>query len=230
MIFIRDSHLLNKKNKFDIHFHNNIENKKEKNKKFKDKKTTITDIKEILEKVQEKWSNGFISTYDYIMLLNTLSGRTYNDLNQYPIFPWVLSDYKSDEIKLIKKDIYRDFSYPIYAQNEEIREKLKIKYQEFEENDEKYHSGSHYSNPGFVCYYLIRIKPFSLISAEIQGGNFDVPDRLFFDIKSMYLINEKYQELIPDIFNLPELYVNINHFIFGNSSGNIKVNNIILQK
>ena len=230
MIFLRDSHLLNKKNKFDIHFHNNVENKKEKNKKFKDKKTTITDVKEILEKVQEKWSNGYISTYDYIMLLNTLSGRTYNDLNQYPIFPWVLSDYKSDEIKLIKTDIYRDFSYPIYAQNEEIREKLKIKYQEFEETDEKYHSGSHYSNPGFVCYYLIRIKPFSLISAEIQSGIFDVPDRLFFDIKSFYCINEKYQELIPDIFNLPELYVNINHFIFGNSSGNLKVNNVILPK
>ena len=25
------------------------------------------------------------------MALNTLSGRTYNDLNQYPVFPWVLS-------------------------------------------------------------------------------------------------------------------------------------------
>ena len=93
---------------------------------------------------------------------------------------------------MIKKDIYRDFSYRIYPQNKEIREKLKIKYKEFEENDEKYNSGSHYSNPGFVCYYLIRIKPFSLISAEIQGGNFDVPDRLYFDIKSMYFINEKH--------------------------------------
>jgi len=29
------------------------------------------------------------------MHLNTLAGRSYNDLMQYPVFPWVISDYTS---------------------------------------------------------------------------------------------------------------------------------------
>ena len=37
-----------------------------------------------------------ISNFQYLMHLNTLAGRTYNDLMQYPIFPWVLSDYTSE--------------------------------------------------------------------------------------------------------------------------------------
>lgn len=30
------------------------------------------------------------------MHLNTIAGRTYNDLMQYPVFPWVLADYQSE--------------------------------------------------------------------------------------------------------------------------------------
>lgn len=30
------------------------------------------------------------------MHLNTVAGRTYNDLMQYPVFPWVLADYQSE--------------------------------------------------------------------------------------------------------------------------------------
>lgn len=30
------------------------------------------------------------------MHLNTLAGRTYNDLMQYPVFPWIIADYESE--------------------------------------------------------------------------------------------------------------------------------------
>jgi hypothetical protein len=45
---------------------------------------------------QRPFSN--INTYylDYLMELNTLAGRTYVDLNQYPVFPWILTDYTSE--------------------------------------------------------------------------------------------------------------------------------------
>lgn len=39
---------------------------------------------------------GELSNFEYLMHLNTLAGRTYNDLMQYPIFPWVLADYQSE--------------------------------------------------------------------------------------------------------------------------------------
>lgn len=37
-----------------------------------------------------------ISNFDYLMYLNTLAGRSYNDYMQYPVFPWVLADYHSE--------------------------------------------------------------------------------------------------------------------------------------
>jgi hypothetical protein len=34
------------------------------------------------------------------MHLNSLAGRSYNDLMQYPVFPWVVADYDSEVCKL----------------------------------------------------------------------------------------------------------------------------------
>ena len=32
------------------------------------------------------------------MLVNIYSGRTYNDLAQYPIMPWIITNYDDKEI------------------------------------------------------------------------------------------------------------------------------------
>ncbi len=32
--------------------------------------------------------SGETSNFEYLMQLNTLAGRSYNDLSQYPVFPW----------------------------------------------------------------------------------------------------------------------------------------------
>eukprot|EP01084_Bolivina_argentea_P226577 382714_1 len=45
------------------------------------------------------------------------SGRSFNDLTQYPIFPWIIIDYESSQINLNNKNIYRDLSKPIGALN-----------------------------------------------------------------------------------------------------------------
>lgn len=39
-----------------------------------------------------------------------ISGRTYNDLNQYPVFPWILSNYETKELDLTLPSNYRDLS------------------------------------------------------------------------------------------------------------------------
>lgn len=97
--------------------------------------------------VQEKWVSGELSNFDYIMALNTLSGRSFNDLCQYPIFPWVLQvpschpltcrfpfdelvdflttastslqDYTSSSIDLRDEAVYRDLSKPMGALNQD---------------------------------------------------------------------------------------------------------------
>jgi hypothetical protein len=38
--------------------------------------------------VQEKWLNGKMSNFDYLMALNTLAGRSFNDLCQVSITPF----------------------------------------------------------------------------------------------------------------------------------------------
>lgn len=62
------------------------------------------------------------------MHLNTLAGRSYNDLMQYPIFPWILADYDSEELDLTDSATFRDFSKPMGAQSSERLLQFKKRY------------------------------------------------------------------------------------------------------
>ena len=50
--------------------------------------------------ITEDWIRRKISNFEYLMYLNTIAGRTYNDPTQYPVFPWVIADYESKELDL----------------------------------------------------------------------------------------------------------------------------------
>ena len=41
--------------------------------------------------ISSEWKKGLINTYEYILLLNKFSSRSFNDPSQYPIFPWLLN-------------------------------------------------------------------------------------------------------------------------------------------
>ena len=83
------------------------------------------------------WQRGAISNFDYLMRLNSLSGRTYSDLTQYPVMPWVLSDYTSEAIDLRDPRHYRDLSRPIGALNPANRPRLQETYQTLKETYEE---------------------------------------------------------------------------------------------
>jgi hypothetical protein len=51
------------------------------------------------------------------MLLNKYSGRSFCDTNQYLVFPWVISDFKSKTLNLSSFSTYRDLTKPIGALN-----------------------------------------------------------------------------------------------------------------
>ena len=38
-----------------------------------------------IENMKHLWINGQISNYNYLMILNTMANRSFNDLSQYPI-------------------------------------------------------------------------------------------------------------------------------------------------
>jgi factor associated with neutral sphingomyelinase activation len=67
-----------------------------------------------LSNMTKKWQNGTISNFDYLMYLNFIADRTFNDLTQYPVFPWVISNYKSDTLDLSYRGNFRDLSNPMY--------------------------------------------------------------------------------------------------------------------
>ena len=45
------------------------------------------------------------------------AGRSYSDLNQYPVFPWVLADYASESLDFNSPATFRDLSKPVGALN-----------------------------------------------------------------------------------------------------------------
>ena len=44
-------------------------------------------MQEAVQRAQSMWTNGKMSNFDYLLELNTLAGRSFNDLCQYPICP-----------------------------------------------------------------------------------------------------------------------------------------------
>ena len=57
-----------------------------------------------LNALNDNWKNCKISNFDYLMHLNLLANRSYIDLTQYPVMPWIIKDYKCDRLDLNTKE------------------------------------------------------------------------------------------------------------------------------
>ncbi|XP_041374666.1 neurobeachin-like protein 1 [Gigantopelta aegis] len=163
----------------------------------------------------QKWVQREISNFDYLMQLNTIAGRTYNDLSQYPVFPWILCDYSSKILDLESPFIYRNLSKPMGVVNPRNEKEVQQKFETFEDPSgmiEKFHYGTHYSNAASVMHYMVRLEPFTTLHIQLQSGKFDVADRQFHSIpgswQSLYDNPNDVKELIPEFFYLPEFLVN----------------------
>ncbi|XP_009676148.2 WD repeat- and FYVE domain-containing protein 4 isoform X3 [Struthio camelus] len=172
----------------------------------------------------QKWQKREISNFDYLMYLNTLAGRSYNDYMQYPVFPWVLADYHSQTLNLTNPHTFRDLSKPMGAQTAERKRKFIQRYNEVEKSEgdlsAQCHYCTHYSSAIIVASYLVRMEPFTQTFCSLQGGSFDVADRMFHSVKSTWDSASRdnmsdVRELIPEFFYLPEFLTNANHFELG---------------
>lgn len=50
-------------------------------------------FKRDIDLIQKEWVFDRLSTYEYLLYINKYSNRSYNDSNQYIIFPWLLKNY-----------------------------------------------------------------------------------------------------------------------------------------
>ena len=176
-----------------------------------------------------KWLKGEISNFHYLILINTMAGRTFNDLTQYPVFPWVLADYTSEELDLTNPRTFRDLSKPMGCQNPDRQAEFRDRYRSFaemgDENSPPFHYGTHYSSAMIVTSYLIRLQPFVHSYLLLQGGSFDHPDRLFYSIQKAWTSASRenmtdVRELVPEFYYLPEFLSNQNGYDFGTRQGN----------
>lgn len=172
------------------------------------------------------FQRGEISNFQYLMHLNTLAGRSYNDLMQYPVFPWILADYESEELDLSNPKTFRNFAKPMGAQSVDRLEQFQKRFREWDDphgETPPYHYGTHYSSAMIVCSYLVRLEPFTQHFLRLQGGHFDLADRMFHSVKEAWLSASKFnmadvKELIPEFFYLPEFLGNSNNFDLGMSN------------
>lgn len=173
------------------------------------------------------------------------------DLMQYPVYPYIISNYESSVLDLRNQSNYRKLIKPIAIQHPDKEEKfievystledaqqLALSQQEHESpsalsifghQSDPYHFASLYSNSGIVLHYLVRLLPYTRMFLDYQDNNFDCADRTFHDVRTAYWLasyesTSDFKELIPEFYYLHEFLLNKQGFNFGkrqNVRGNI---------
>ena len=187
--------------------------------------------------VMKRWINCEISNFTYLMYLNTCAGRSFNDLTQYPVFPWILSSYDGDRLDLSNPSSYRDLTKPMGALGQRRAEQFQVRYESWDDPSgvvPQFHYGTHYSSAATVLYYLVRLEPFTRVALQLQGNKFDHADRMFFSMQHTWTSASTegglsdVKELIPEFFYLSEFLENRNHFALGSTQRGQPVHDVVL--
>ncbi|XP_077403426.1 neurobeachin a isoform X3 [Vanacampus margaritifer] len=168
----------------------------------------------------QRWQRREISNFEYLMFLNTIAGRTYNDLNQYPVFPWVLTNYDSEELDLTLPGNFRDLSKPIGALNPKRAAFYAERYETWDDDSvPPDHYATLYSTAHSTLMWMLRIEPFTTFFLNANDGKFDHADRTFSGIGRSWRNCQRdtadVTELIPEFYYLPEMFVNSNEYELG---------------
>lgn len=188
----------------------------------------------LLGPVTKAWQTRQISNFEYLMALNTFAGRSFNDLTQYPVFPWVLSNYESEILDLSDPHNFRDLSKPMGALNATRLEEYWERYHSFDDPViPKFLYGSHYSTcAGVVLFFLFRLQPFAELHRKMQSNDFDLPDRLFSSIQETWRMcnsqMSEVKELTPEFYCNANFLKNLNHFALGKRHDQRVVNDVQL--
>jgi len=134
----------------------------------------------------QAWLDGTIDNFEYLLILNSASGRSFHDLSRYPIFPWVLADYVSPKLDVSTlftpftkskrgeypspeyNRVFRDLQKPVGALNEQRLEYFQTRYKNMHDMEQAFLYGTHYSAPGYILYYLVRTMPEHMLC--LQNG------------------------------------------------------------
>ena len=90
---------------------------------YADLKGTIVsekDLKNLIKVHTERWMKGQISNFTYLMHLNNFASRSFNDLSQYYVFPWTVSNFDDNlnQKFLSNSNNFRPLNKPVGRINE----------------------------------------------------------------------------------------------------------------
>uniref|UniRef100_A0A2S2Q1U2 Lysosomal-trafficking regulator n=1 Tax=Sipha flava TaxID=143950 RepID=A0A2S2Q1U2_9HEMI len=180
---------------------------------------------EILSETVDLWRTRQITNMEYLSILNKMAARSYNDLMQYPVMPFVLASYTDPELDLNQISTYRNLKRPMAIQNKKKEDHYIQHYNYLKEEVERFgtdphHYSSHYSNSGTILHFLIRVPPYTQMFIKYQDNNFDVPDRSFHSMEITWRLSSDesttdLKELIPEFYYLPEMFINFEQLNFG---------------
>ena len=74
-----------------------------------------------IQTITKQWCAGKIGNFEYLTKLNKEAGRSFNDLMQYPVMPFILSDYTSQIIDLESSSSYRSIYIIVNMMYKSIR-------------------------------------------------------------------------------------------------------------
>ena len=204
-----------------------------------------------------KWRQQEINNFEYLLLVNKYSGRSFNEMNQYPVFPWVLlmlpmknefdilfetNEIKDKKIKMKKlpkeeklkpRFFLRFLRTPISTQSRKAYdESLQAFLISKEDSKNPSHFRLHYSTWAYVILYLVRLAPFTQAQIKFQNNKFDSPNRQFSSFEELFKVltlNTDNRELLPDMFMNFEYFYNLNRNLFGyRHNDNKLINNILI--
>uniref|UniRef100_A0A7N6B0B3 Neurobeachin n=1 Tax=Anabas testudineus TaxID=64144 RepID=A0A7N6B0B3_ANATE len=155
-----------------------------------------------------------------VSLFFSIKTKTYNDLNQYPVFPWVLTNYDSEELDLTLPGNFRDLSKPIGALNPKRAAFYAERYETWDDDSApSHHYTTLYSTAHSTLMWMLRIEPFTTFFLNANDNKFDHPDRSFSGIGRSWRNCQRdtadVKELIPEFYYLPEMFVNSNEYELG---------------
>ena len=165
-------------------------------------KGSIFQIKESFQelitntKIVDEYNQRKISTVTFLSWLNMLSGRSYHDISNYPIFPY------------LGFETPRDLSLPACCVNDRARTRLQTRLRD---------TGSTFSafpsNMIVLGYFLVRQEPFTSIHLSMNDHKFDDLDRQFLSTKAFaksVTVGDQNIESCPEFFTMPEAFITLN--------------------
>lgn len=180
----------------------------------------------------EKWKTGKMTNYEYLYWLNMFSGRSYNDISQYPVFPWTLSNYRGETLNLNDINNYRKLSKPLGTLNPVRLQKLIETRNEVKGTVFDCLYRVHYSSASYIIFYMIRMEPFTTLHILLQKDRFDNPNRLFTSIPLSWDgvtgQGTDYRELIPEFYSFSDFLKNYENYDLGVLTSGKKVHDVEL--